>query len=99
MVPENRRNCRNGINRICEEAMSQDQYLFLEPDESLYVMTKCKDGYEVFRMYVDKGLGTCTAFVENFSEREAANLRSSGETLSNGYREKRIADQSALTEK
>lgn len=79
--------------------MNNDQYLFLEPDESVYVMTKCKDGYEVFRMHVDKSLGTCSAFVENISESEAASLSSGGETLINGYRKKKTSEESSLIEK
>jgi hypothetical protein len=48
------------------KAMDKDHYLFLEPDEAIYAVTKCKDGYEVFRMYVDRALGACSALVETF---------------------------------
>jgi hypothetical protein len=69
--------------------MDKDHYLFLEPDEAVYVVTKCKDGYEVFRMYVDKTLGACSAFVENLSEKDAADIQSQGATLIDGYRKKK----------
>lgn len=78
--------------------MSKDQYVFLEPDGVVYVMTKCKDGYEVFRMYVDKSLGTCSAFVENISEKEAASFSCGGSTLIEGYKRKRTSE-SKLVEK
>jgi hypothetical protein len=73
--------------------MSKDQYLFLEPDEAVYVMTKCKDGYEVFRMYVDKTRGTCSAFVENIGEREAVSLSTGGNSLIEGYRKKKTLER------
>ncbi len=79
--------------------MDQDHYLFLEPDQSVYVVTKCKEGYEVFRMYVDKARGTCSAFVENISEVEAAKLTSAGDSIVEGYRKRKASSRAELVEK
>jgi hypothetical protein len=79
--------------------MEQDHYLFLEPDQAVYVVTKCKDGYEVFRMYVDKNLGTCSALVENLSDEYAADLQKDGGTLIDGYRKKKASREANPVEK
>lgn len=79
--------------------MDQDHYLFLEPDQSVYIVTKCKEGYEVFRMYVDKARGTCSAFVENISEVEAAQLTNGGDSLVEGYKKRRVSSHANLVEK
>jgi hypothetical protein len=76
--------------------MSRDQYLFIEPDESVYVIAKCKSGYEVFRMYVDKTHGTCSAFVENLNESDTVDLSSAGSSLIDGYRKKKTSMEANL---
>jgi hypothetical protein len=79
--------------------MDQDHYLFLEPDQAVYVVTKCKDGYEVFRMYINKNLGACSALVENLSDKDAADLQSEGRTLIDGYRKKKASREANLVGK